>query len=503
MRLLNKFASAESGPMEFTAVNFNGDNVIVCGRVLYLYDIRNFVNQLIEEVKRHIKDDLLFGLDIVDINWSPEVVHEEPRNTQVSYSSFDDFHNSFHQHKDTLLELILTHPSLRGRFHYVNQHNRIVWKAGPCFAYMDIAHDVEMKLFSGTQMTVGGPGRGTEVASHLIRNVSGGSIRNILILFQHFLMMGTFNKTSHLTDRDMTMVRVPLPEIGRLWILYITYIRPLIVAWQLYFSGPRAAARAKHCLFSGPHRAVDSSELSRSLSMLSQRILGIKISVSLWRHIVTWFMNHNIARFERYLTSTGPSVVAFQMGHDPKTHSLYAGDSRLPSDVDFHRFFQDMLASAVWHGLLGFPPTLLSDMKQRYSVNAEFGQKASDLVRTHVAQPTAPGIASEILTTLIPEIHRIYTQSRANDVASFLDAIGLDLRAPQSQPTVQVSHVAHPSRILALRKFLGDDRATFKHAQHALAVEFMASGNPSILLVSPTGPSYFDLKCRILKLSYP
>jgi hypothetical protein len=487
MRPLNKFVSAEDGALQFTALNFNGDNIILSGQVLYLHNIRNFVELLITEIKDHIKRELLFNLDIVNIDWSPGIIHEEPRNTRISYSVFDDTNNPFHLRRNTVLEVILTDPRIRGRFHYVDQHNRIVWKAGPCFAYMDIAHKVEMKLFSATQTTVGEPGRGTEVASHLIRNVSGGTLRNIFVTFQHFVMMGTFNKNSSITERDETMIRASLPEVGRLWILYITFIRPILVIWQQYFNGPKAAARAKHCLFSGPHCAVTSSELSRSLSSHTERLLGIKISIGLWRHIVTWFMNHNCSRFQESLSLSGRSILAIQMGHSNKAHALYAADSRLPSGMDFHIFFQTMFASAFWHDLLGFTPTLLNSMKLH-------GPRIPQQAEAHVVAPrnatlpTAKDIAAEVMGIILPEMQRMHTQTRANDLASFLDVIGFDLQTSLSQPPAPPpTQVVHPSRIAALRRFLHDVGASFKHPQQGLAVELMANGNSSLLLVAPTG----------------
>src|ERR1700731_1479361 len=93
MRPLNKFVSAEEGALNFTALNFNGDNIIIKGRVLYLHDIRHFVEVLTREIKAHIETDLLFGLPIVDADWSPGILYDEPRNTKVSYSAFDDPHN--------------------------------------------------------------------------------------------------------------------------------------------------------------------------------------------------------------------------------------------------------------------------------------------------------------------------------------------------------------------------------------------------------------------------
>jgi hypothetical protein len=73
MRPLNKFVSAEESILEFTGVNFNGDNILPSGKALYLHDICNFVDVLITELKRHIQSDLFFGIDVVDINWSPDI----------------------------------------------------------------------------------------------------------------------------------------------------------------------------------------------------------------------------------------------------------------------------------------------------------------------------------------------------------------------------------------------------------------------------------------------
>jgi hypothetical protein len=106
MRYLNHFSSAEEGTLHFTALDFTGDNVIVSGKVLRLRDIRDFVETIISEVKELIQDQLFFGLDIFDINWSPGVVHEEPRNRTTGYSSFQDPNNPFFHHRFDILKEI-------------------------------------------------------------------------------------------------------------------------------------------------------------------------------------------------------------------------------------------------------------------------------------------------------------------------------------------------------------------------------------------------------------
>ena len=498
MRFLNHFSSAEQGTLRFTALDFSGNNIIVGGKVLYLRDIGRFVETIISEVKDMIHGQLFFGLDTFDINWSPGVVHEEPRNRTIGYSCFGDPSNSFAQHKFDVLRVILTHPSLKGRFHFISKEGKIVWKAGPYFAYMAVCHEVEMLLFSGTQTSVGEPGRASELASNLISNIAGGTIRNVLAMFQYFCMMGTFNKTGNLTGRDVTMMRVPHPEIGRLWMLYLTFIRPTIVVWQNYFGGSKVAARARDHLFFGPYRPVTSAELSRSLARHTQRILGIKLPVSLWRQVATWFLNYHSV-LSRDHNSLNRASLAAQSGHSEAIHGLYASDARLPARMDFHVFFDSMRTSGIWHNLVRFlpfsQPSLLEAMECK-------GKVASPVVLPTTSEgvvtrslPSATDIAEEVKRIIFPDILQAVSQSRANDMACLLHSLGINVQSPSSQGLTQpVTHMMHPSRLRDLRTFLKDDSATFKDPQQSLALELIRGKEPSLLVVGPTGAeSYYAL----------
>jgi hypothetical protein len=490
MRFLNHFSSAEQGTLRFTALDFSGENVIVAGKVLYLRNIRYFVETIISEVKELIRSELFFGLDAFDINWLPGVVHEEPRNRNVGYSCFQDPSNSFRQHRFDLLRTVLTHPSLRGRFHFVSKERKIVWKAGPCFAYMALCHEVEMLLFCGTQTSVGEPARGSEIASHLINNISGGTIRNVLVMFQYFSMMGTFNKTSHQTERDVTMMRVPHPEIGRLWMLYLTFIRPIIVLWQNHFSGRRAATRARDRLFFGLYRPVTSPELSRNLARHTQRLLGIKMPVSLWRHIATWFLNYHSVRFRDYHNQLSRSSLAAQSGHSEVVHSHYASDARLPAGIDFHAFFDTMRASGVWHSLIGFShisqPSLLEAMKRRGEISLPTTLPMT--LENNASISSVVDIAEEVRRRILPDILQAASQTRANDLACLLNSLGINIASPPSQALTQpVTHIMHSSRLRDLRTFLGNDSATFKDPQQSLALELIRGKEPSLLVIGPTG----------------
>ena len=352
---------------------------------------------------------------------------------------------------------------------------------------MALCHEVEMLLFCGTQTRVGEPARGSEIASYLISNVADRTIRNILVMFQYFSMMGTFNKTSHLTERDVTMMRVPHPEIGRLWMLYLTFIRPTIVLWQSYFSGRKAASRARDRLFFGPYRPVTSPELSRNLARHTQRLLGIKMPVSLWRHVATWFLNYHSIRSRDYHSQLSRSSLATQSGHGEIVHSLYASDARLPGGIDFHMFFDTMRASGVWHSLIGFSqPSLLEAMERRGEISLPATLPTT--LEQNVSSSSTVDIAEEVKRRLLPDLLQAASQTRANDLACLLNSLGINLASPPSQALTQpVTHMMHPSRLRDLRTFLGDDSAVFKDPQQSLALELIRGKEPSLLVIGPTG----------------
>src|ERR1700727_241367 len=69
------------------------------------------------------------------------------------------------------------------------------------------------------------------------------------------------------------------------------------------------------------------------------------------------------------------------------------------------------------------------------------------------AMSSVTGIAEAVKKTLIPDMVRLISQTRANDLASLLDAVGVDVRSPVSRPLGEpVTHLLHPSRLRDLKK---------------------------------------------------
>jgi hypothetical protein len=362
---------------------------------------------------------------------------------------------------------------------------------------MALYHKVEMLLFCGTQTSVGEPGRASEMASHLIGNVSGGAIRTVFMLFQFICLMGTST-----IGKDVNVMRVPDPEIGRLYILCFTFIRPVIVEWQRYFNGPKAAARAKHNLFFGLYRPVTSSELSRNLSYHTKRLLNIRMTVRLWRDVATWFLDYHSIRFNKYLPLSR-SLLAFQSGHSPGMHAQYASDVRLPSGIDFHIFFDTMRLSGAWHRLVDFShfsqPTLLeaiSHILYPRVIGLPSSTSRDPEGSTFVSRIVK--VADEVKRQILPDIFRAISRSCENDLGNLLHSVGVAVASPPSQALTQpVTHLMHPSCLRDLRTFLRNDSASFKDPQQALALELIRGKEPSVLVVGPTGKrnTFIDPEC--------
>jgi hypothetical protein len=184
------------------------------------------------------------------------------------------------------------------------------------------------------------------------------------------------------------------------------------------------------------------------------------------------------------------------MGHSDMMHSLYAANTRLPAEINFHVFFQMMRTSGVWHHLVGFTGSrLLHDMEPRDHISIEMPAQhdhrsdcSSDPKHFSSSLSTMNIAEWQVKKILISDLVRIHMQMQANDLVSLLDTVGFNLESSSSRALAQpVTHLLHPSWLDDLWGFLGNDSASFKHPQQAEAVELIASKTPSILLIGPTG----------------
>jgi hypothetical protein len=155
-----------------------------------------------------------------------------------------------------------------------------------------------MELFLVAILTFGEPGRGAELAAHLLSNVPGGSIHNVFVLFNLFSLRGSYNKTSHATHGDKTMVRIPLPSIGHIWVQFLAFLRPIFITLQTHFR-PYMSFNASHFLLAGTNHPVTSADISLLIAAFVKKEWHITLPLSTWRQYMAFMTSCNQSIFLR------------------------------------------------------------------------------------------------------------------------------------------------------------------------------------------------------------
>jgi hypothetical protein len=347
--------SADEEMMAFNAPDMSGVSAFIGPHVLHLTTIKQSTEKLIHEVTSEM-DRLLFHNPTFTISDS-DIFYDEPRSRTPGYGFVNDTRNSWTSRK-TVLEHILSDPLLFPQFGYLNKRNEVVWLPGTCHQRMRDIFNLQMKLWILILFMAGEPACGTEFLALLFVNIAGGSIRNIFFMFQFLFMRGSYNKTNHVTGSDKTMVRVPLPVVGRLVAQFLIFLHPLYMEWQLVFR-PHMHHNASHFLLAGLHRLLATTDLLLELSKYTFTEFGIKLSLGKYRKFMVFITKCNRDIFNDVQLPT--SATQEQIGHTGTIeHNNYNGDERLPDGLDCSTFMRTARVSAVMHILLRHEPTLLA-----------------------------------------------------------------------------------------------------------------------------------------------
>jgi hypothetical protein len=496
---LNKGLSTSiSGEMNapiFTSKDNSGTNVYIDRRLLNIVDFGNAVKSLVAECESEITTNLLWN-DPVDL---PTLfIHDNPRCEEIGYCYVDNNENKFKSFKLHVIQRMLTHRYVEGKYHYV-QGDKIIWNPVTCFEWLRRAEAVLIKLLCASLMSSGEyllfyctcydtdilpgeMGRGTELVMQLLRNAPGSSYRNVFFINGVFTFIGTYNKTSALTGREFRMARVPHPIVARQLIRFDILIRPVAVILLEALKGKESARRATQNVFWKVARPLEPKDLSEALATHTSLHLGVELPLRKMRQVINYFTSANADLFPSVDVRTNAAHV--QAGHTAMTSSKhYAGDATIPSGVHMDILKGTMLASGVWHELIG----LSTEIKDSFA----FGRRPCDTV---VQMANIPSVnISELARLLNPAIKSLGIDITGsvqefifNSVAE-ARAVKLSEQLPRG---IGGSYNAIPlSRLAALRDFLGDPNATWKSSEQAQATDAMIRREEHLIYQSNTGLS--------------
>jgi hypothetical protein len=513
-RGLTSFRSAHENLITFNSPDTTGRITIVDSRMLHIDHIREYTLRLECEVKTKM-DNLLFHDPIFTIP-NDEFIHDDPRSRDPGYGFVNDVRNSWHD-KPTVLQYILTNHDRLSMFAYHDEKGQFHWKPGAVHTRMIAIYDLQMDLFVLILLSFGAPARGTELLSNLILNIAGGSIRNVFSLFNLFTLRGTFNKTSHATLQHRAMVRIPLVSVGRLFIRFLVFLRPLYSEWQYVFR-PNMHSNSTHFLFAGLYRPVVTSDLSLKLSTVFWKEYKVKMSLGRFRQWMAFLFSCNRPIFRA--VDSGTTSTSDQFGHSEEMDmDHYGADLRFPQGLNNSIYMETARASAATQLMFGHPPDLLLALSQgadwqngivtlskaimegRYvPPNQAIIPQSSGILTSPDLAISAHSIANVIKTDVLPEFSLHINRAIAESYGSVLSILAPKQHRPQPGSLQQNIRVhTHPFLLERLRHFRSteDSLPGFTGAAQAEVTQLMFDGQSNIGYFAATGEYLTTLRCRI------
>jgi len=497
--------SADDSTMPFNAPDTSGTAAIIGSHTVHLRNIKDvaldaYARSLLA-VRKLTFDNPLFGIS------DDETIHDDPRNLEPSWSFVKHPLNSWNATSTpTLLEYIISTPQIFAQFGYYNAQGDIVWKPGACYQYMREFFDLSMDMFVAMVLSAGEPARASELASNLLANISGGSIRNSLVLFNLFALRGTFNKTSWATSSDKAMVRIPLIRVGRLYVRINAFIRPLFVEWQHVFR-PHMAHNASHFLFPGLDRPVAARDLSLKLSVSFDRITGFKMSLGTFRQFMSFISDCNAPIFDA--ASVVTQSTSEQLGHSEKVHMNHYGiDNRLPHGISHSLYLRTARNSAASQILFDFGSelmeTLSADTHRIKTLTTKIlairtGQPPPTLMLPHdrhtmrvTTEAVVQSFVSAVQEHILPHFFLHVTRALTQCFTAVVDLFAPYRVFPRSLGLPAASQsFTHPYLLQSLRRFMDRPNATFFNTAQADATQLMYDRKEHFAYISATGESLY------------
>lgn len=493
----------------FNSPTNDGRVVMVKGKPVRLDAIKSMQDELMDKIEAKM-DRLLWGR----FKLSDDIqIHDEPRELGPEYSFVGERCNTWNS-EISVLEYILSTPERLAEFAYVGSDGHPVWLPGACMRHMKEIFELQQLLIIGIISSAGEPARGVEYACMIFANIPGGSIRNVFWLLGTLIFRGSYNKTSHFTGQDKTMVRVPLPRLAWLIVRFLVYLRPLFSEWQYHFH-PKLYDNARTFFFAGLYRPVTAYDISVTFAKYTEDHLGVRFTIRTWRqymaYVFSWYW-----RLTRVVHGT--TYAHIQLGHSGGMDiDHYGGDRQLPEGFDRSLFMQTARVSAVLHIVFGHPPELLQMLAKGQShitrlehiisaienpiIALRLDQPSDGAVTTLPDNQNAPttgvaslnaleSVAGMLYQSMAPEVEGCVKRTIARCHADLLEflrtrASGVEKSLSGSLPAI------YPSVYVLgqLRHFMNhhDDILGFKTPQQAVVTQLMYEGTQNILYVSPTG----------------
>jgi superfamily II DNA helicase RecQ len=372
-------------------------------------------------------------------------------------------------------------------------------------------------------ITSGAPARGTEINQVIWQNTAIVPRNLFLDPVSHiFLIRLAYSKNFSRNGQERDAVRALPQSLSWLILAYLAYIRPFEEALLLWLNKKLPET---HFLLFYDHRTAKpftSKVLSQTLKNLTSELIGQRINIYLWRHLMQGFIRYGLGLSDTLPDLAEDSLDAEGLGADQMHHSRGTGLNIYGRNIaSFQGVRADIQTALItfsqqWHTYLGISPDqmILSSLLYNRAFlkpKAEIQptSKLSSLPRlpsmplempvVEFSYPTPSGASQpsqRVTRGQFQEFLSLYSHpiqpARSSQPTEPTESAETSLDAGQRARSLPYSPLLSSSSIdqgiltSMLQEFLGNNKADFRSSEQRDAFYLIIKRLPYLYLILPT-----------------
>jgi hypothetical protein len=166
---------------------------------------------------------------------------------------------------------------------------QLEWASQPCKAYLAREKQFLLKLMVAMHLTGGQPARSSEIGSITVQN-SITSSRNLFVINGRVAVVTTYDKAVKRRGKTEYVFRCFPDPLSQVLVQYLVYVLPFT----------RVIEKTKgDFLFADKHGPWIQNQLSMAVAVATAKHLGVRLTVSGWRHVAIATANEHLRRASR------------------------------------------------------------------------------------------------------------------------------------------------------------------------------------------------------------
>jgi hypothetical protein len=333
-----------------------GDSMMYEGRPFKFDDLRDMVHRNQDELLR-LFDELRLGQ--LDVFCAHPAVQDNAQMSEAGLSFLDIGGNRdwLETYSNALLTRILQVPDLLDRFCYLDDGGRSVWSRDAMLRWLKTYADFHLETLVALELNTGGPARGTELTSMLIRNITTAQ-RNLYVTGGVLVFNRRYHKMRQLTGLDKSIPDPPDALTACLVLQDIILLRPLAVffARQVWGTDPEVYDLYFNHAFVNVGRRHTTSNITARLKALSSQAAGVELGVNDVRHLLIAFKRFKVPFLTKITKSQLENPNATLAGHGRAVDQDYGASENFMSGTEEDIVYAFLNLSADWQRHLHIIP---------------------------------------------------------------------------------------------------------------------------------------------------